>query len=327
MFDSATDNSARVVNQARDALFQGRIADAMDAVERARRQDGLDDSGRVVIALTGLLGRLALGDLRGAAAYSRDLSGLLRIRGLIAAAANFGLGEFAAARGMDEQAISYYQRAGDEQSAAGEHAWIPWRSGLARIVASRSQVAAANLLVEQELADARSLDLPYAVAYALRTQAAIAPTESRVRLLDEALDVLDGSGAARLDAQIRTDLAAWILLLEPDQSARAVDLLRSSEKYARQEELGPLLSRIRWLLERLGESPDGELPGRLAELSAAERRVAQLVVTGKRNREIAEELGVSVKSVEWHVSHILRKLSITSRQDLATALAQPRQGR
>ena len=327
MFDSATDNSARVVNQARDALFQGRIADAMDAVERARRQDGLDDSGRVVIALTGLLGRLALGDLRGAAAYSRDLSGLLRIRGLIAAAANFGLGEFAAARGMDEQAISYYQRAGDEQSAAGEHAWIPWRSGLARIVASRSQVAAANLLVEQELADARSLDLPYAVAYALRTQAAIAPTESRVRLLDEALDVLDGSGAARLDAQIRTDLAAWILLLEPDQSARAVDLLRSSEKYARQEELGPLLSRIRWLLERLGESPDGELPGRLAELSAAERRVAQLVATGKRNREIAEELGVSVKSVEWHVSHILRKLSITSRQDLATALAQPRQGR
>jgi len=327
MFDSATDNSARVVNQARDALFQGRIADAMDAVERARRQDGLDDSGRVVIALTGLLGRLALGDLRGAAAYSRDLSGLLRIRGLIAAAANFGLGEFAAARGMDEQAISYYQRAGDEQSAAGEHAWIPWRSGLARIVASRSQVAAANLLVEQELADARSLDLPYAVAYALRTQAAIAPTESRVRLLDEALDVLDGSGAARLDAQIRTDLAAWILLLQPGDSARAVDLLRNAEKYARQEDLAPLLARIRWLLERLGEAPDGELPGRLAELSAAERRVAQLVVVGKRNREIAVELGVSVKSVEWHVSHILRKLAITSRTELADALAQPRQPR
>ena len=328
MFQSATDdNSARVVNQAREAMFQGRIADAMDAVERARRQEGLDDSGLVVIALTGLLGRLALGDLRGAAAYSRDLTGLLRVRGLIAATANFGLGEFAAARGMDEQAISYYQRAGDEQSASGEHAWIPWRSGVARIVASRGQVAPANLLVEQELADARSFDLPYAVAYALRTQAAIAPTEHRVRLLDEALDVLAGSDAARLDAQIRTDLAAWLLLLEPDESARAVDLLRTAEKYARQEELGPLLSRIRWLLERLGESPDGELPGRLAELSAAERRVAQLVVTGKRNREIAEELGVSVKSVEWHVSHILRKLSITSRQDLAAALAQPRQAR
>jgi DNA-binding NarL/FixJ family response regulator len=36
---------------------------------------------------------------------------------------------------------------------------------------------------------------------------------------------------------------------------------------------------------------------------------------------------VSVKSVEWHVSHILRKLSITSRTELADALAQPRQPR
>jgi DNA-binding CsgD family transcriptional regulator len=34
---------------------------------------------------------------------------------------------------------------------------------------------------------------------------------------------------------------------------------------------------------------------------------------------------VSVKSVEWHVSHILRKLSISSRSELAEALAQPRQ--
>jgi DNA-binding NarL/FixJ family response regulator len=148
-----------------------------------------------------------------------------------------------------------------------------------------------------------------------------------VELLDEALGVLAGIGAARLEAQIRTDLAGWLLLLRPEESAQAIDLLRAAEKYARQEELTPLLGRIRWLLERLGEAPDGELAGRLAELSAAERRVAQLVVLGKRNREIAVELGVSVKSVEWHVSHILRKLSISSRLDLADALAQPRQAR
>ena len=117
------------------------------------------------------------------------------------------------------------------------------------------------------------------------------------------------------------------MLLQPDDKVRSVELLRSAEAYARREDLGPLLSRVRWLLERLGEHADGELPGRLAELSAAERRVAQLVVVGKRNREIAEELGVSVKSVEWHVSHILRKLSISSRVELADALAQPRQQR
>jgi DNA-binding NarL/FixJ family response regulator len=324
MFDSAADDSARVVNHARDALSQGSIADAMSAVDRARHDDGLDDSARVSLALTGVLAKLARGDLRGAATYSRDLTNLMRVRGVIGATASFGLGEFAAARGQSDQAESYYERAGEELAAVKSHLWLPWRSGLARVIAGRGEIASATALVEEELADARTLDESYAVAYALRTQAAIAPTGDRVALLDEALEVLHGTGAARLDAQIRTDLAAWILLLQPHDSSRAIDLLRSAEKYARQEELSPLLSRIRWLLERLGEAPDGELPGRLAELSAAERRVAQLVVVGKRNREIAAELGVSVKSVEWHVSHILRKLSISSRTQLADALAQPR---
>jgi DNA-binding NarL/FixJ family response regulator len=181
--------------------------------------------------------------------------------------------------------------------------------------------------VEAELAEARAAHSAYATAYALRTFAAIAPTGDRLGLLDEALELLQGVGAARLEAQIRTDMAAWILLLRPNEPQHAIDLLRTAEKYARAEELSPLLGRIRWLLERLGEAPDGELPGRLAELSAAEQRVSQLIVVGKRNREIAAELGVSVKSVEWHVSHILRKMSITSRTELAGALAQPRQAR
>lgn len=327
MFGFATDDSARVVNHARDALSQGRIADALDAVDRARHRDDLGDSGLVTIALTGLLAKLALGDLRGAAAYSRELTNLMRIRGPIGAISSFGLGEFAAARSLPDQAVSFYERAGEELRSVKGTLWLPWRSGLARVIAGRGEIAPATALVEAELAQARSLDAPYAIAYALRTQAAIAPTSDRVALLDEALEVLEGTAAARLDAQIRTDLAAWLLLLHPQESARAVDLLRSAEKYARQEELAPLLGRIRWLLERLGEAPDGELPGRLAELSAAERRVAQLVVVGKRNREIAVELGVSVKSVEWHVSHILRKLAITSRTELADALAQPRQPR
>jgi DNA-binding NarL/FixJ family response regulator len=327
MFESATDDSARVVKYARDALSHGRIADALDTVDRGRHDDQLDDADRASLALTGLLAKLALGDLRGASAYSRELTNLMRVRGAVGAVASFGLGEFAAARGQDDQAVSYYERAGEDFAVGGEHMWVPWRSGLARVIAGRGEIAQAGALVEEELAEARTDDSAYAVAYALRTQAAIAATSDRAALLEEALDVLHGTGAARLEAQIRTDLAGWILLLHPEESAKAVDLLRSAEKYARQEDLGPLLSRVRWLLERLGEAPDGELPGRLAELSAAERRVAQLVVVGKRNREIAAELGVSVKSVEWHVSHILRKLSITSRTELADALAQPRQTR
>jgi len=308
-------------------MVQGRIADALDLVDSVRHDPDRSDDDRADLAVTGLLSSLARGDLRGAAPFSRELISLVRTRGIVAARACYGLGEFAAARGQADQAVSYFDSAGDELAAADDRTWIPWRSGLARILAARGEVATALELVEEELAAARLLDSPYAVASAMRTLAAVAPTERRVDLLDEALGLLIGTEAARLEAQIRTDLAGWLLLLEPTESPRAIDLLRSAEKYARQEELAPLLARIRWLLERLGEAPDGELAGRLGELSAAERRVAQLVVLGKRNREIAVELGVSVKSVEWHVSHILRKLSITSRLDLAEALAQPRQSR
>ncbi len=308
-------------------MLQGRISDALELVEGARREGDLSDESRAELALTGLLSRLARGDLRGAAPFSRELTGLVRLRGPVAARACFGLGEFAAARGQTDLSVTYYESAGEELDGADDQPWLPWRTGLARILAARGEIATATGLVEEELAEARLLDSPYAVASALRTMAAVAPTDQRVELLDEALALLAGGDSARLEAQIRTDLAGWLLLLQPTESAQAVDLLRSAEKYARQEDLAPLLGRIRWLLERLGEAPDGELAGRMSELSAAEQRVAALVVMGKRNREVAAELGVSVKSVEWHVSHILRKLSITSRLDLADALAAPRQHR
>ena len=195
------------------------------------------------------------------------------------------------------------------------------------MIAGRGEIATANDWSRQELAEARIHDSPYAVAYALRTLAAVAPTNERIGLLDEALEVLEGRGAARLEAQIRTDLAGWLLLLQPTESARAVDLLRSRGEV--RPPGGPrTAARTHPLAARAARRGTGRrAAGRLAELSAAERRVAQLVVLGKRNREIAVELGVSVKSVEWHVSHILRKLSITSRLDLADALAQPRQHR
>lgn len=325
MYDSATDDSARVVNHARDALSQGRIGDALNAVEHVRHDVRIDDAHRVTLFLTGLHAKLALGDLRGAASYARELTNLMRVRGVVGATASFGLGDFAAARANADQAVSYYERCGHELAAARSRTWLPWRSGLARVIGARGEIPAATALVEAELAEARASHSTYAIAFALRTYAAISPTGDRVALLNEALELVEGAGAARLEAQIRTDMAGWIALLQPTESQRAVDLLRAAEKYARAEELAPLLARIRWLLERLGEAPDGELPGRMAELSAAEQRVAQLVVLGKRNREVAAELGVSVKSVEWHVSHILRKLSISSRTELADALAQPRQ--
>ncbi len=65
--------------------------------------------------------------------------------------------------------------------------------------------------------------------------------------------------------------------------------------------------------------PDRETSEGLDVLTAREQVVARLVAAGKTNREIAAELYVSVKTIEYHLSIIFTKLHIRSRRQLASA--------
>jgi len=51
-----------------------------------------------------------------------------------------------------------------------------------------------------------------------------------------------------------------------------------------------------------------------------EREVAHLVLEKLTNQQIADTLGVSIRTVESHVSHILAKLRLSSRKQLAELL-------
>ena len=62
-------------------------------------------------------------------------------------------------------------------------------------------------------------------------------------------------------------------------------------------------------------------PEVVAALTKAERRVAEAVAAGRTNREVADHLFVSVKTVDFHLQAIYRKLGVRSRTELAVLMA------
>ena len=59
------------------------------------------------------------------------------------------------------------------------------------------------------------------------------------------------------------------------------------------------------------------------DLTASEQRVVQLIARGLTNKEIAETLALSPKTVEWRLTGVYRKLKLRSRTELALHVAGP----
>jgi DNA-binding CsgD family transcriptional regulator len=57
-------------------------------------------------------------------------------------------------------------------------------------------------------------------------------------------------------------------------------------------------------------------------LTETEHEIARLVATGQRNKEVAAALSVAVRTVEWNLSKIYRKLRVRSRTELAAHMAR-----
>jgi DNA-binding CsgD family transcriptional regulator len=84
---------------------------------------------------------------------------------------------------------------------------------------------------------------------------------------------------------------------------------------------GRLAGAARIELTTMGARPRRDrITGRDA-LTASELRVARLAAEGRTNREIAEALWVTLRTVETHLSHSYAKLAISSRGELSAALA------
>lgn len=267
---------------------------------------------------------IARGDRRRAMAVEDDVADLLADdseegatgRGL----AHLASGDLWSALGEQERAVEHHLAAGAAAPGADAEV-LCWRLGaalslvrLGRPAEAAEHAAEQRLLVEQTGSGV-------GLAAALRVHALVSLATSTIPALEQARALVPGDTATRLAAQIDADLAAHLSLsADLRDRARAVDLLRGAEEYAAREGLDPLQARVRGLLSRLGEEPRRHASEAVSSLTQTEVRVATLAAEGHSNRQIAEKLVVTVKAIEWHLSHVYRKLGIRSRAELAPTL-------
>jgi DNA-binding NarL/FixJ family response regulator len=309
-----------------DLVRGGAIGTALpELAVLAHARPGLDDAGTARLLALQVECRLARGDLSAAMQLGGRLTPYEALGGVAGGLAHQAKGELAAAFGDPDRAVDHFLAAGlAVEDLPEDPELLGWRAGAAlALVLTGRRVEAAELAVEQHRV-AVAHGSSYAVAHALRTLAAADAGGRRVELLRDARAVLLGAGAERLAAQVDVDLAGFLLLgHDPLDVPEAVRLLRAAEVYAGLEELWPLQSRVRRLLDRCGEVPLLVRAEALAVLTPSERRVAALAASGITNRQAAEELQVTVKAVEWHLSRTYRKLGIASRAGLSLALGTP----
>ncbi len=110
------------------------------------------------------------------------------------------------------------------------------------------------------------------------------------------------------------------------QPQRAVARLRSARQRLLKLGARPYLQICDQELAAAGAPASPQTPPALLGLTPAEQAVAQLVATGRSNRQTAAELYISVKTVEFHLGHIFAKLGIRSRKDLRTRAGAPQPG-
>lgn len=306
--------------RARHLVREGQVAHALKALALMPvPQEPLPLVTRLAMVLEC---RLARGELTQARRLECDLNAHADRPGTIGATALLALGELAACSGDPAEAARHHTEAGRRLGAdLDDPEYLPWRTGAALSLAHLGDRAEADRLASEHLALVRDGCSPYAVAHALRAAAATNGTGGRLALLREARSTLTGHRVERLAAQIDTDLAL-LLSFQPgsESSAEAVALLRGAEHYAAREDLFPLQARVRSILERMGEQPMRIRSETWATLTTTEQKAARLAADGLTNRQIAEQLGVSVKAVEWHLTHVYRKLEIHGRAGLPESL-------
>jgi tetratricopeptide (TPR) repeat protein/DNA-binding CsgD family transcriptional regulator len=275
----------------------------------------------VEAALAGLaFAHLDLGQLEEARALEPELREVAKRDELISAFALAAAGRIRASDDDHERALEDYRAAGRLMGPFRNPALVDWRELSTRSLKELGRDDEARAAAKEAVTLARQWGSPRAIGVALRARAEVASSAASDRLLREAAHHFDSCGAVDQLARTRLSLGAS-LMRSPGTRAEGVTLVRAALDYGRQADVPPIVTDASRVLLQHGVKVAEPVGSPLHTLTPGERRVVELAATGRTNRTIAQELFVTVKAVEWHLSNAYRKLSISSRAQLPDIIA------
>jgi ATP/maltotriose-dependent transcriptional regulator MalT len=206
-----------------------------------------------------------------------------------------------------------------ERWGALNPAFAPWRQEAAPALAALGRTAEGEQLIFEAEKRARRFKAPHLIGTVLRSRALLEPRKRAIETLGESVALLERSGPPHELA--RSLLERGAALRRDGRRSEAREPLRRALELAHRTGAGALARRAGEELAAAGSRPRSVFRIGVAALTASELRTARLAAEGLNNREIAERLFVTRRTVETHLTHVYAKLDIAGREQLQAALA------
>jgi DNA-binding CsgD family transcriptional regulator len=264
--------------------------------------------------------RLELGD-RAGAEQALELPGVDRwTDSLLYPPYLAGRGLLAISNGEYAEAVRLLAAVGERMHGAGvmNPAVLPWRSYLSAALLGAGDRRRARAVAAEEVELARHFGAARPIGVALRAAGLAEGGEHGITLLTEAVKTLRRS-PSKLEL-VRALIEMGASIRRHGRRVEARGPLREALAIAERSEAAMLAKRAREELVAAGAKPRRHCVTGVTSLTPSERRVAEMAAAGMRNREIAQQLVVSIKTVQYHLGNVYRKLSVPDRDALAHVL-------
>jgi DNA-binding CsgD family transcriptional regulator len=194
-----------------------------------------------------------------------------------------------------------------------------WGMDAAIALAKLGYGSQAQIIASRQIAIARDWDASYPLGQSLLALALIeTDRDIALRMMQDGVAVLEDSDF---------ELALGRALVDLGRAQAGVGLQHDARKSLRQgldlvHRCGAVESaeQAHAELVKSGARPRRRAQSGRNALTPAEERIAQMVIDGKTNREIAQELFVSLRTIELHLTNIYRKLRIVGRSGLVAVM-------